>query len=48
MDEAKAKLFQLSAMATAELQGMRLSVTSSCTTHDGCLLSQHAYDIAVL
>jgi hypothetical protein len=39
-DEAKVKWLQHAAMAKDELQGMRLSVTSSCMKHDGCLLSQ--------
>jgi hypothetical protein len=47
MDEAKAKWLQLAAMAKDELQGMRLSVTSSCMKHDGCLLSQQYCDLAV-
>jgi hypothetical protein len=40
MGEAKVKWRQLAAMTTDELQGMRVSVTSSCMKHDGCLLSQ--------
>jgi hypothetical protein len=43
-DEAKAKWLQLAATVKDELQGMRLSVTSSCMKHDGCLLSQQYCD----
>jgi hypothetical protein len=32
---------------TAELQGLRLSVTSSYIKHDGCLLSLHSCDTAL-
>jgi stage III sporulation protein SpoIIIAA len=49
MDEAKAKWLQHAAMAKTELQEkMRLSVTSSCMKHDGCLLSQQSCDMAVI
>jgi hypothetical protein len=48
MGEAKAKWLPLAATAKAELQGMRLSVTSSCMKHDGCLLSQQYCDTAVI
>jgi stage III sporulation protein SpoIIIAA len=48
MDEAKAKWLQCAAMAKAELQGMRLSVTSPCMKHDGCLLSQQSCDTTVI
>jgi hypothetical protein len=47
-DEANAKWLQLAATAKDELQGMRLSVTSSCMKHDGCLLSQQYCDTAVI
>jgi hypothetical protein len=33
---------------TAELQGLRLSVTSSYIKHDGCLLSLHFCDTALV
>jgi hypothetical protein len=48
MDEAKVKWLQLAATAKAELQGMRLSVTSLCMKHDAGSLLSTVSDMAVL